>query len=504
MRCSRPEILLTSTAAGVAAPLAFAPWGWHALLPFLLAVPLGWTLVRRMATDGFLAGLGFGLGLFGTGLVWVRNAFDAYGGSDPWIANGLTLLLILALALMPALALALAGRLLHHRSPGLSDGLLVAGAWLLGEWLRSHVGGGFPWLLAGLSQTDGPLAPLLPLGGVPLASLAIAWTASLPGLAFAGTANWKPAAGLTLLGWMLLAVMPPVHWTHPRGAPVPVALVQPNLAQAYKWDPARQLDILDDAMEAIESRLGARLIVLPETALPEYQSNLEEMLEAIDMEARAAGSSVLLGIPWHAGGRTFHNAALLLGRDRGHYFKRRLVPLGEYTPWSHIRPDIPNPLKRRLPDFVPGPEEAPPLPFEPETNLSVSICFEDAFPELWRREAARASLLVNLSNDGGFASPIASAQHLQISRARAMEQQKPLLRATNTGISAIIRPDGSLAARLDAGRGIVTGEVAGRHGATPYARTGPVLAWLIPLPGVLALVGWRKRGTAIATTTSTT
>jgi len=380
MRCSRPEILLTATAAGVAAPLAFAPWGWHALLPFLLAVPLGWTLVRRTAVDGFLAGLGFGLGLFGTGLAWVRNAFDAYGAADPWLANGLTGLLIFLLALFPALTLGLAGRLLRHRPPGIRDGLLLAGAWLLGEWLRSHVGGGFPWLLAGLAQTDGPLSALLPLGGVPLAGLALAWTASLPGLMLARAPGWRAAAGWTLVAWCGLAFMPPIEWTRETGRAVSVALVQPNVAQEFKWDPGHQLDILDDAMEAIESRLGTRLILLPETALPEYQSNLEDMLAAIDAEARAAGSSVLIGIPWHAGGRTFHNAALLLGRDQGRYFKRRLVPLGEYTPWADLWPEAPNPLKRRLPDFSPGPMAVAPLPLGPDMRLSLSICFEDAYP----------------------------------------------------------------------------------------------------------------------------
>ena len=488
--------LLAALAAGIATPLAFAPWHWSLLLPALLAVPFACVLHTRTLRDGLWVGAGYGVGLFGAGVGWIHNSFFAYGPGDPLIAALGTGGLILVLAGFPLLALGLAGAWLRHRAPSWRDGLVLAASWVMLEWLRCHVAGGFPWLLLGLSQDAGPLRPLLPVGGTLLTGLVLAWTAALPGLLLLRAGGAWMALGVTLLASGGLVLLPP-DWTRPAGEPVSVALVQPNVRQSIKWHPGHLLEILDDTMEQIEAVLDARLVVLPETALPEYQQNLQDMLQAIDQEAAAAGSTVVLGLPWHAGGRRFHNALLVLGSEQGRYFKRHLVPVGEYTPWASLWPGLSNPIKRRLPDFSPGPARQPPLQLAGHP-AAASICYEDAYPGLWRREAARAHFLVNVSNDGFFGDPLASAQHLQISRVRALEFGKPLLRATNTGISALIGPHGTLHARLDHGPGVLRGRVQPHVGMTPYARLGDLPA--LALAGFALLAGFRgaRRGTALA------
>ena len=300
--------------------------------------------------------------------------------------------------------------------------------------------------------------------------------------AMVGVAVW--GGGLALSG---------LDWTLARGETLDVAVLQGNVAQERKWLAEQQLDTEDRYMEMIESQLGRDLILLPETALPEFASEAAPLLEAIDRQAADAGSAVLLGIPVEVRetGRAY-NGIVALGTGSGHYYKRHLVPFGEYLPAAWL----PTWLERRFDtdwsDFSPGPRHQRPIRAA-GTTVGATICYEDAFPDRRGRAFRDTELLVNVSNDAWFGDGMALDQHLQISRMLALTLGKPLLRAANTGISAIIDADGRLQA--SAGRSVkatLTGRVAPRDGQTPYGRMGdgPVLAIALVL---LLATGRRSR-----------
>jgi apolipoprotein N-acyltransferase len=235
-----------------------------------------------------------------------------------------------------------------------------------------------------------------------------------------------------------------------------------------------------------EAHWGSDLIIWPEAAVPAYFHEVADgYLSDLQSEAKHHHSDIILGILTHefTTGRYF-NSALSLGTDIAFYNKRHLVPFGEYFP-------VPSAVRRwlrllNLPseDFTAGQLDQPALSVAGQ-RVSMTICYEDAFPELIRHDLPQASLLVNISNDGWFGDSIALDQHLQIARMRAMEAGRPLVRVTNTGISAVVGSDGSLRQRLPVDR-VETAvvDVQPRHGSTPWVGEG----WRWAIIGMMASI----------------
>jgi apolipoprotein N-acyltransferase len=188
-----------------------------------------------------------------------------------------------------------------------------------------------------------------------------------------------------------------------------------------------------------------------------------------------------------------YNALLSLGVDQGVYYKRHLVPFGEYFPVPKFLLDIGSVLGLQYSDFSSGPESQAPLKLG-ETTLGVSICFEDVFGRDIRRALPDAGVLVNVTNDAWFEDSSAPHQHMQIARMRALEMGRTLLRVANTGVSAVIGPDGTIMRsspqfHMD----VLRAGVAARAGSTPYARAGDLPLWLLGLVGLAAMFFLRRR-----------
>jgi len=250
---------------------------------------------------------------------------------------------------------------------------------------------------------------------------------------------------------------------------------------------------------------SARLIVLPETAIPRFLEGIDAgYLEHLAQHARNQNGDILLGVPLADRAGHHFNSVVTLGTSAPQsYSKRHLVPLGEFVPpefgWIVRILDIP------LSDFSPGPDRPEPLAVA-GTLVAVNICYEDVFGEEIIRQLPEANLLANVSNVAWFGDSLAPEQHLQISRMRALETGRTMLRATNTGLTAIVDHDGKVAARLPQfAEGVLAGTVQGRAGATPYARFGnaPILVF-----AAAALLLWlaialvRRRGTVPRATES--
>lgn len=449
-------------------------------LPLLAAAVLAWRLdatpgQRRAAWLGWC----FGFAWLAAGTWWLFISMHRYGHLPAWLAAAA----VAALAALLSLYLALAAAAYRRwRRGSVADALLFAACWLLAELARGTLFTGFPWVASGYAQVDGPLAALAPWIGVYGIGAVVALLAALlaRSIAIAGARRLAgPAVTATVLG--MLALAGPGDHTQP-GRSLSVQLLQPNVAQDEKFAADRMPATLQwVAAQLLASR--ADLVVAPETAVPLLPDQLEDFAPGYwaGLRQRFAGSAqaALVGVPLGGYAEGYTNsvvglsaAAARLPGGQYRYDKHHLVPFGEFIPfgfrWFTEMMRIP------LGDFNRGPVAQPSFAVGDE-RAAPNICYEDLFgEELARRftdPATAPTLFVNLSNIGWFGDTIAVDQHLAISRLRALEFQRPMIRATNTGATAVIDHRGVVTARLPAfSTGVLDGRAEGRDGLTPYAR----------------------------------
>jgi apolipoprotein N-acyltransferase len=360
------------------------------------------------------------------------------------------------------------------------------------EWFRGWFLSGFPWLALGYTQTDAPLAGLAPLGGVYTVSFAVALSAgALVALLF-GNSRSRIAAGSALVAvWILGFALWNHAWTQSTGTPVTVAIVQGAVPQEMKWDQEQFEATLELYRDLTAPHLGAKLIVWPESALAATVDMLGDFLGPEWDATKRAGSTLVLGQLRRDPRRdVYYNAVLALGDEPQWYAKRRLVPLAEFFPVPDWMRDWLKGMELPYSGFEAGGDSQPALDAAGQ-KLGITICYEDAYASDQLAVLKDATLLVNVTNDAWFGDSTAAHQHLQISRMRALEAGRTMLRAANDGISAIIGPDGRVTATLPRFQpGVLTGSVQPRIGLTPYARFGnwPVIVFsLAILLGGLAL-----------------
>jgi apolipoprotein N-acyltransferase len=466
--------------AGAATVLAFAPAGVYPVAFVTLAL-----LVRRWAEASparcFLAGFWFALGFFLAGVSWVYVSMSEFGGMPVPLALLSTFVFCAFLALFPATA-----GWLQARVPAPLEVrvfLLIPAAWTLFEWLRGVIFTGFPWISIGYGATGWPLQGYAPLGGVYLLTFLTVALAGAVWLLFRRrTPILALAAFVVCIG--VGEGLRSVEWTAPVGEPFDAALLQGNVPQEMKFRPERYARILETyARLAADSK--AKLIVLPETAVPNWLDQVDPAyLATLAGVARRNGGDLLLGVAYREPPRSYYNSVVSLGVSPPQiYHKHHLVPFGEFVPpgfdWLMRTVDIP------MSNFSRG-TSAPALKVAGQ-RVAVNICYEDVFGDEIAARLPEATLLVNISNVAWFGDSLAPAQHLQIARLRAVETGRMHLAATNTGITAAIDRDGRVLARLPQfieGRLEVSAQ--GYAGATPYSRYAD---WPVVAVSLLVLIG---------------
>ena len=457
--------------AGLALPLSFAPFGLFPVAPLSLAVLfLVWTRVG--ARRAFLCGWVYGLATYGFGVFWIHESFQFNHIAIGW-AIGLTGLLVAFLALYPA-AVGYAVRRLRADDARIELVLLMPAGWVLAEWVRGWFFTGFTWLQLGYSQVGSPLEGLLPLGGVYLGSWAVALCAGLLVLVLRGRGprRWAWAGGIAAL-WVAAGLLGTVRWTVPAAGALEVALVQGNMPQDRKWLAEMRRPTLERYLNLTREHWSADLIIWPESALPGLREHFDGYLERLAEEARAHASHVVLGVPiLESDSLALYNSVIVVGDRESTYHKRHLVPFGEYLPLDAVIRPITEALGLPVANFTRGPDDQPQLEAA-GLRLGVSVCYEIAFGNEIIAALPDATVLVTVSNDAWFGTTIGPHQHMQMARARALESGRYLLRATNTGITAIVAPDGAIEARAPQFEvQVVTGKIFPMQGMTPYARTG--------------------------------
>ncbi len=473
--------VLVSAVLGAIAVAGFAPLEWFPLPVVSLALLFLQWRYAAIPSHAARTGFAWGLGFFLVGVSWVYVSLHDVGGMALPLAALATLLLCAYLALFPAAS----GYLFKRFASGepWRDTLLLASIWTLSEWLRGTLLTGFPWLALGYSQT--PPSPLAGYGAL-IGSYGIGFVLVL--LAALSAFRWRPRTALFALALISFGfILRTVQWTEPSGKPLTVSLLQGNVAQSLKWDPAR-LDLSLDVYQRLVREHPAELIVLPETAIP----LLYEQIPQTYLSRLAGDSSLLLGAAARSGPEHYVNGAVAVDRSgpTGMYAKVHLVPFGEFVPpgfaWFFDLVRIP------MTDFSPGPKLQPPLDIAGQ-KVGMNICFEDLFGEEIIRSMPQATLLVNLSNTAWFGHSLAQPQHLQIARMRALETGRSMLRATNTGMTAAIDADGSVTARLPpftaAG---LTVTVQGRSGTTPYSLVGNLAVLVLAFAALVPALAKRR------------
>lgn len=514
---SRGRWLLLALAAGAVHALSFAPAG----LPWLALLALGVVFRLAFAAEGPLAagrlGFAFGCGWLGVGFSWLYISLHDYGGLPVPLAALAVAVLAAGLALLPALALAAAAAC--GPADSARRALAAVAAWTLADWLRGIVFTGMPWLATGYAHTDGPLAGYAPVLGVygvgAVAALVVATSL------WAGTRAGPGARLLAALGIAAVlgggAALRTVTWTHDAGAPIRVRLVQGNIPQDLKFGEGGLAQALERYVPALGPGAAQQLpeiahvpappgmttarpdlIVLPESAFPVPFNDLpDDVLDVLMNERLRQGAALIFGAFIVEPGERYYNSAIGLDGSAApmqRYSKRHLVPFGEFIPfgfrWFVDLMNIP------IGDQERGARYQPPMALAGQ-QIAVNICFEDLFGaqilDAWHDPARQPTMLLNLSNLAWFDDSIALPQHLQISRMRALETGRPLVRATNTGITAIIDARGRVLAQLPVqtpptSTAVLEGMVQGKDGLTPFIRTGNRPIWIL---SALTLLGCR-------------
>ncbi len=478
-------------AAGAVAVLGFSPVDFFPAALAALAMLVHLWMRAPSPRTAFGLGYFFGLGLYGAGVSWVYVSLNRFGAMPMPLAAAATFGFCAFLALFPALAGWIQARIARDSAApaALRATLLIPAAWILTEWPLSWFLTGFPWLSLGYTAIDDPLSGFAPVGGVYAVSLAMAVAAGLLWCVALDHARWIAVGALGLVlacGYALRLT----QWTAPAGEPLRVALLQGNVPQEMKFDPARYERTLDTYARLAEGS-NARLIVLPETALPRFLDLVEpSFLERLKAAAVRNGGDLLLGVPVRNAAGAYLNSVVSLGvSPSASYDKVHLVPFGEFVPpgfgWIVRVLSIP------LANFARGAAGQRPMAIAGQ-RVAVNVCYEDAYGAEIIRQLPEATLLVNVSNVAWFGDSLAPAQHLQIARMRALETGRVYLTAANTGITAAIWPDASVRQQMKQFvQGRIEFDVRGYSGATPYVRFGD---WPAVVLALLALAFVALRG----------
>jgi apolipoprotein N-acyltransferase len=480
--------LAISFLTGASTVLGFAPFYLFPIPVFTVAVLCHFLRMSVSPVHAALLGFFFGMGLFGAGVTWLYVSLHDFGAMPMPVAILALVFLCGYLASFPA-AVGWTLRRMNIAIPVLWA--LAAGAlWGLSDWLRSVLFTGFPWLTLGYSQAPAsPLAGYAPVLGVYGISLVLVFTAALTCLFLERKfRTWHyllPVAALWGGGFGLQHI----EWTQAQGGPVTVSLLQGNISQDLKWR-EDQLTASMDAYASLALESSSRLIITPEISVPLYRDEVpSSYLGELGAHARKNDGDILVGMVEAPGRRDeYYNAMFSFGASpEQSYRKHHLVPFGEFIPLKPLFGWIINFLKIPLSDFSRGSLDQQPMNLAGQ-KVAVNICYEDVFGEEIIRQLPQATLLANVSNDAWFGRSIGPRQHLQISQMRALETGRYMLRATNTGVTAIIDERGKVLQEAEIfTTTALSGMAQGYAGATPYVLFGNSL--MLALAGAILLAG---------------
>ena len=487
---------LACLALGASLVLSYAPFE-QAWLPFLVIPALLWLVKDKKPSNAWRLGYFFGLGWFAAGLSWIYVSIDTFGGLHPIASVAILLLLFAYLSLFPALAL-FAWRWLTVRFGRLGYWSLPL-VWLAAEALRGWLMTGFPWLDLGYTQTSTWLASYASwFGGTGIS--VIIMTIALLTITTLEQRHWRaPAviAGLLLLPFVLNQLTAISR----TGEQAKIALVQGNISQSIKWDPDQHWPNLNLYLDLTRLVYNDHDVVIwPESAVTMPEPYTDDILAIVNNEMAKTETGLITGII-DIEGENYYNSVIALGQDgaagveeeyhHGHsnrFQKHQLLPIGEFVPFGDLLRPLAPLFNLPMSSFSRGEYVQAPLRAH-GWEFSTAICYEIAFPQqVWANFTAGTDFILTVSNDTWFGRSHGPAQHMQIARMRAIELGRPLVRSTNSGITAITDEHGQWLARAEQFEATtLSATVPLVQGLTPFALWGGYGAWI--LAGLILLGG---------------
>jgi len=491
---------LIAMISGMCGVFAFAPYNiWPA---YAVTISTGIWLIKRAKNPltALKSGFFLGFGFFGAGISWIYVSIATYGQIGLILSVLITLLFISLLASFYALAFSLAWKL-QSRLTRWPSALLLTLSLLFCEYLRSYLFTGFPWLLPGYSLHSSWAFELSPYGGIWLLSGIALLTFSLPMAVFLeGLTKQCLIVLLLTLAWGfgLFLTLSPISLTTEIGT-LKTTLIQGNVKQDEKWLPQNAGPTLDYYQSTSLKHLDSDLIIWPETAITYLHHQVKPFLADFDKTLKESNTSLITGIPVFtqaldkpAGQGDFYNGLWTMGNGFGLYLKQKLVPFGEYIPFQDYLGPLFDIFGQPMASFKKGEVNQPSLQIG-EWAISSFICYEIVYPELVRNMVRDSDLLLTVSNDGWFGNSIGPLQHLQIAQFRAKESGRYLIRATNTGVTAIMDEQGVIISRLPQfTRTSLSTNVTLLKGITPYVQYGNLIVLSLLLSLTIGYAGYYR------------
>ena len=487
---------LLSSLTGALFLLAFAPFS----VSILAAVSIGYLFIiclrqpPKIVAQCFFC---FGLVLFVSGLYWLYISIHTVSGGPIWLA----ILLIAILSVFMSLYYALAGYLISlsytkFQSKSLTLLIIAPAIWSLIEWFRGWFLTGFPWFSVGYSQANTYLSNWAPIGGVYMVSWICGICAGLLALIYLGNKQQSYKGVGALVTIIIVSLfLGTFSWTQSTGEKLTVSLVQGGIQQERKWLPNEFKKTLDLYKSSLKASNKSDLVVWPEVAIPGIASNLEPYLDDLKKVVNDSQIQLLLfGILTsdEVSGE-IRNSMMAIGSSDIIYHKRHLLPFGEYFP-------VPDAVRSWLQgmglpnrdiesgDLIQGMTQLNNIIIAP------SICYEDIFGSELLGYFPEANLMVNITNNAWFGKSFASEQHFQMSRMRAIETGRYLLRATNTGVTAIVEPNGTVRERAQSFEySLLLGTIEPMIGNTPYIKFGNYLIVVVLILNLFLGYLWDKK-----------
>ena len=479
--------LLLSGAAGVVTTLAFAPFHqvWLVFITQALAFTLWQQLTPRRAW--FTAWV-FGIGLQCSGVSWIYYSLHVHGGTPPLFAALIIFLLACYLSIYTGFAAYIVTRFCPQNLI-LRMLIFYPAAWVFFEWAQGYVMTGFAWMQTGYTQIDLPLSGYAPVLGNYGVGGFVAMSAGALVLLLnqlyilsgrqsylsATTKNkneWYFLFALKIVLpvafiWLLGGIIKPINWTTPEGEPIKVSLIQGNVPQAVKWKREMRQPTLNLYRRlTLAQDDDVDLIIWPETAVPDYWYPVQPFVRELKQQMAKRHTDLIFGIFVKNDQLQLLNSMLSVNGEV--YSKRHLVPLGEFIPFRFLIDFFSRWVHIPMSDIASGADDQP-LLHGAGIPLGISLCYEDAFSRDILTTLPEAKLLVNASNDAWFEDSNESYQHHEIARMRALETGRYMVRATNTGISAIIGPHGEVLKQAPHFEvAVLTAEVQPMVGSTPF------------------------------------
>jgi len=467
-------LYILSLLGGLLLPLSFLPFGLYTIA-YISPALLLYSWLKSSPRTAFIHGMLYGIGVFGIGVSWIYNSIHNFGNASVFLSVVITSLFVIILALFFGLQGYLSRLIFKSKSNVIQAICVFPAMWLLFEWLRTHIFTGLPWLLIGYTQSESMLSSLAPIIGTYGLSLCVVLISGcLVTTSLKSSKKNKIISIIIILLILLSAKM--VHgktWITQGDNQIKTSLVQGSFQQALKWDANELTNILDTYKDLSKKHLDSDIIVWPEAAIPYYPSQLPSYINEINALGANSKTTLIVGAPtFNKDSKQFYNSLLVLGDASGKYDKTHLVPFGEYTPFNFVFNKLMKTLSIPMSNFTPGNQTQEPLVFKYGT-IAPFICYEIIFPNEVLKKVKNTNLIVVINDDAWFGDSLALAQHLQMAKMAAEETQRYVLFCSNTGISAIISPNGTIVKEAPLNtQTVISGNIKTSTGQTPLMRFG--------------------------------